>query len=215
MPPEPRISTPSEIAAVIAERIRALPPPAPRHLVAIAGGPGSGKSTVAQTLCTRLNAAGTPAGLVPMDGFHLDNDILDARGLRPRKGAPDTFDLGGFNSILERLQRDPEVIVPRFDRERDLSIGSATVIGPETTTVIVEGNYLLLDQPGWRDLARHWSLAIFLSPDLAEVENRLVRRWQDLGLSQDEVRQRVAGNDLPNARLVQEKHVQADLTLTL
>ena len=63
-----------------------------RTLIAIGGPPASGKSTLAETLQERLNEQSMPCGLVPMDGFHLDNEILNARGLLSRKGAPETFD---------------------------------------------------------------------------------------------------------------------------
>jgi pantothenate kinase len=51
-----------------------------------------------------------------MDGFHLDNAILTARGLLPRKGAPETFDALGFVRMVERLGTDAEVVIPGFDR---------------------------------------------------------------------------------------------------
>jgi len=76
-----------------------------RMIVAIAGPPGAGKSTVAEALVDRLDqriAPGT-AAVLPMDGFHYDNAILESRGLMPRKGAPETFDFGGYQAIVERL----------------------------------------------------------------------------------------------------------------
>jgi pantothenate kinase len=83
-------------------RIAALAASGPgRVIVAIAGAPGSGKSTLAEAICARL---GPEAALVPMDGFHLDNAILDARGRRFQKGSPDTFDTAGFEAMLLRLR---------------------------------------------------------------------------------------------------------------
>jgi len=86
----------------LAARILALAAARPgRSLVAIAGAPGAGKSTLAAALVDRL---GPEAALVPMDGFHLDNAILDARGRRFAKGSPDTFDVAGFEAALQRLK---------------------------------------------------------------------------------------------------------------
>ncbi len=81
-----------------------------------------------------------------MDGFHLDNRILDARGLRPRKGAPETFDAAGFIHMIRRLATEDEVIIPVFDRPRDIAIAGAQVIGATTKIAVVEGNYLLLER---------------------------------------------------------------------
>ena len=44
------------------------------------------------------------AALVPMDGYHFDNAVLVERGLLPRKGAPQTFDVDGLARDLERIR---------------------------------------------------------------------------------------------------------------
>jgi fructokinase len=182
-----------------------------RILVAIAGAPGSGKSTLAEELAEHL----ADAAVLPMDGFHLDNAILEARGQLDRKGAPETFDLGGFASIIARLMTEPEVAVPIFDRTRDLSIGSAELIDARMRTVVIEGNYLLLDRPGWQDVAQNWSFSVFLEPDLTTIESRLRRRWSDHGLSPEQAGERALQNDLPNARLIHSALIAPDLRLGL
>jgi len=70
--------------------------PKGRRLIAIAGAPASGKSTLAARVVEGLNAQ-VPgrAAVVPMDGFHLDDTVLSARGDLARKGAPHTFDVLG------------------------------------------------------------------------------------------------------------------------
>ncbi|NCV30733.1 MAG: nucleoside/nucleotide kinase family protein, partial [Rhodobacteraceae bacterium] len=67
-----------------------------RCLIAIAGPPAVGKSTLAECLCEKLNRANKQAAIVPMDGFHMDNDTLIANALLHRKGAPMTFDVSAF-----------------------------------------------------------------------------------------------------------------------
>jgi pantothenate kinase len=182
-----------------------------RVLVAIAGAPGAGKSTLAEAFVARL---GPEAALVPMDGFHLDNAILDARGRRFHKGSPDTFDVGGLLSILQRLKAGGEVIVPVFDRDRDLSVGSARIVPPEASVIVVEGNYLLLRDAPWNSLAPLWNLTVFLDVPEAELERRLIARWNHHGLSPAEGRRRAFDNDIPNARTVIARSVPADVTLT-
>ncbi|SMX24139.1 hypothetical protein [Boseongicola aestuarii] len=207
------MTTPSDIAGAIADRAEALPKPQRRNLIAVVGPPASGKTTVASTLLRVLNARGVPTGLVAMDGFHLDNSVLDARGLRARKGAPETFDLAGFTSLLTRLAVEDEVIAPTFDRSRDASIGSSSVVTREMTTVIVEGNYLLLNEPGWRDLSKHWTLSVMLTVPVDELEQRLIQRWLQFGFSEDGARTKALDNDLPNARRVLENSLAADMTI--
>lgn len=203
--------TAQDMAQEIAARIGAREG---RQLIAVAGPPGSGKSTVAEALRELLTLAGRPAGLVAMDGFHMDNAILDRRGLRARKGAPDTFDLDGLTALLNRVHNGAAVLAPRFDRALDVSVGSAVEITLEMQVVIVEGNYLLLDAPGWRDLRQLWSLSVMLTPGLEVLEQRLMQRWLDHGFTPAAARQKVEENDLPNARLVLEQQTPADLLLS-
>lgn len=190
-------------------RIRATPFQGRRRVVALAGPPGSGKSTVAGHL-----AAADPAWtVVPMDGFHLDNRVLDARGLRARKGAPETFDAGGVLALALRLKTDAEVIHPVFDRDRDLSVAGAGVVSAQTETVIFEGNYLLLDRPVWRDLATVWDLSVFLDVPEAVLRRRLLNRWAQHGFSPQAAAAKADGNDMPNARLVLDSGARADVVL--
>ena len=80
----------SEMARVILENIKSLKPRKNRVLIAIAGPPGSGKSTVGELLTDLMNKNLMKTSLVPMDGFHLDNETLEKSNLLERKGAPET-----------------------------------------------------------------------------------------------------------------------------
>ena len=195
------------------ERALALPE-GKRQIIALAGPPASGKSTRAEALACELTAAGRLAAVVPMDGFHLDNRVLDARGLRARKGAPNTFDLRGFARLVADLATASEVIYPVFDRDRDLAIAGAGVLPEQCDLVVVEGNYLLYDAPGWRDLARFWTISAYLDVPLACLHDRLTDRWIAHGLSAEDARARAEGNDLANAALVQGNRLDADLVLS-
>ena len=151
--------------------------------------------------------------VVPMDGFHLDNAVLSDRGVLHRKGAPETFDVSGFLHLVERLRTEDDVIFPLFDRSRDLSIAGAGAIRRSTETIIVEGNYLMLDQPGWRDLACLWDLSVRIDVPFQVLRGRLVQRWVDYGYSQTEAAGKASGNDLPNAKLVHENSLQCDVVI--
>lgn len=179
-----------------------------RRLVAILGAPGSGKSTLAEQLVAALPGA----VLVPMDGFHLDNRLLDRDGLRARKGAPETFDAEGFVALIRRLKQGGDVVYPVFDRDRDLAIAGAGRVGAATGLVVVEGNYLLLDRAPWRDLAGLWDLSVMLDVPAEELRRRLTARWQGLGRSPAEVLAHLE-NDLGNAETVAGQSLPADLRL--
>lgn len=187
-------------------RLQSLPPG--RRLVAIAGPPASGKSTLAETAAAELAVP-----LVPMDGFHLDNRVLTQMGLLPRKGAPETFDLGGFTRLIAALAGGEAAFAPLFDRAQDLGIAGAIPVPASAELVLVEGNYLLFDEPGWRDLAAFWDFSVWLDVPTETLEQRLITRWRNHGLSEAEARARAEANDLPNARRIQGARLPADLTL--
>lgn len=186
-----------------------------RLLVAVAGPPGAGKSTLADRLHEILTEKGHRSAVLPMDGFHLDNAILEARGDLPRKGAPHTFDVRGLADLLRAVKAGGEVYVPVFDRSRELAIAAARCIAPEDRIVIAEGNYLLLEQGRWASLAELFDLTVMVAPPIAELQRRLVARWVHYGLTPAQIEAKVEGNDLPNGRLVLERSRAADFTFDL
>lgn len=207
------IRAPESIAGDIADALENTLVADARSIVALAGPPGVGKSTIAEALKTCLDNRGHAVAIVPMDGYHLDNAILSARGLLDRKGAPETFDVAGFAALIGRLKIEAEVIYPVFDRTRDLAVAGAGRVAPADRVIIVEGNYLLLDEPDWRALAEHWDIAIALTAAAATLEARLVQRWRDHGLAPDAARARAECNDLPNARRFSASRLPADIEI--
>lgn len=176
-----------------------------RGLIALAGPPGAGKSTLAERLAARLNdLVSGSAAILPMDGYHFDDRVLDMRGLRGRKGAPETFDVAGLRHMLHRLKRneEPEVAVPVFDRDHEIARAGARLILSSANHVIVEGNYLLLNRPGWRELHELFDVTVMIDVPIAILRERLIQRWRGYGLGQEEVLAKVELNDLPNALVV-------------
>ncbi|MDE2444558.1 MAG: nucleoside/nucleotide kinase family protein [Alphaproteobacteria bacterium] len=187
-----------------------------RQIIAIAGAPGSGKSTVAEKLSELLNARQSGlASILPMDGFHYDDHLLTALGRKDRKGAPDTFDVGGFYHTLLRMRaRDEEAVaVPVFDRDLEISRGGARLISRDIPIVIVEGNYLLLRDAPWNSLKALFDLSVMVQCTDDTLRKRLTARWAGYQLPEAEVRRRVDENDMPNGRLVREASVAADFDL--
>ncbi len=149
-----------------------------------------------------------------MDGFHLDDAILDRRGLLGRKGSPPTFDCAGFAVLLERLrQAGEEVFIPVFDRSLELSRAAAAVVRPEHRILLVEGNYLLLDREPWSRLAPLFDMTVYLDVPFAELERRLIDRWLGYGFTAEAARDRALSNDVPNARLVVSQSRPADFSV--
>ena len=187
-----------------------------RRIVAIAGSPGSGKSTTAEALKELINARRPScADILPMDGYHFDDAVLNARGHRPRKGAPHTFDLDGFRFMLERLRADDgyDIAVPVFDRSIEIARAGARIIGADARIILAEGNYLLLDEPGWRDLAPLFDLTVMVEASEDVLVARLTSRWAGFSYTPDMMVAKMEGNDLPNMRLVLSKSRVADIVV--
>lgn len=184
-----------------------------RKLVALAGPPASGKSTLAAQIADNLCQQNILTQVVPMDGFHLDNSILSKRGHLSRKGAPKTFDHAGLLDLVRCLKDQSDICFPLFDRKLDTSVIDAGHISPACNTVIIEGNYLLLDHPNWNALREHWDISIMLDVVMPALSARLVSRWVDHGMAEHLALRRAEENDLPNARLVVEESVAADVAL--
>lgn len=181
-----------------------------RFVVAIAGAPGSGKSTLAEELAAQF----ADAAVLPMDGFHLDNAELRQMGLLHRKGAPETFDAEGFTDVVRSLRNEGDIAYPTFERSRDKTIPNGGQLSDAVRIVFVEGNYLLLDSPPWNTLVSEFDLTISLEVPLNVLEERLVKRWLDQGMSRERAAARAAENDLRNANLAIEQSVAPHVILS-
>jgi len=176
------------------QRIAQLLASGRRKILGIAAAPGAGKSTLAQAIQAQL---GDAVQVVPMDGFHLANSELVRLGRRGRKGAPDTFDAPGYVSLLHRIQNqraDEVVYAPEYRREVEEAIAGAIAVLPHTQLIVTEGNYLLLEDAPWCQLAdvldETWYLDV---PD----DLREGRRWRGTCALAAARRRRVTGSHTP------------------
>ncbi|MES9524524.1 nucleoside/nucleotide kinase family protein [Streptomyces capoamus] len=197
-------------------RARALPGDGRRALLGIAGSPGAGKTTLAERLVAALNDGGPPwAAHVPMDGFHLADAELDRLGRRNRKGAPDTFDAGGYAALLRRLREETGEVVyaPGFERVLEQPLAGAIPVPPEARLVVTEGNYLLLREGSWARVRPCLDEVWFCEIDEEERVRRLVARHEEFGKEHAAAVSWVQGTDQANADLVAATREHADLVV--
>ena len=199
------------LPAAFHARVEALLAGGGRKLLGLVGPPGAGKSTLAIALQRAFPAV---SQIVPMDGYHLANVELARLQRAGRKGAPDTFDSAGYVSLLRRLrvQRGDEIVyAPEFRREIEEPIAGAIPVLPETRLVITEGNYLLLEQGAWADVAALLDDSWYVAVDSGLRNQRLVARHERFGRSPEAAVAWVASTDEPNARLIDATRSRAQV----
>lgn len=195
-------------------RARALSHGGRRALLGIAGGPGSGKTTLAERLVAALNGDGPPwAAHVPMDGFHLADAELERLGRGDRKGAPDTFDAAGYAALLRRLREETDEVVyaPGFERVLEQPLAGAIPVPPGARLVVTEGNYLLLTEGPWARVRPCLDEVWFCEIPEEERVRRLVARHEEFGKDHAAAVAWVRGPDQRNADLVASTRPRADL----
>ncbi|WP_224701108.1 nucleoside/nucleotide kinase family protein [Devosia aquimaris] len=189
-----------------------------RIVIGLAGGPGTGKSTLAAELVAMLNATHPgSAQLVPMDGFHIRHAKLEAMGQVDYKGAPHTFEGAQFVSFLHHLKgATTDVSGPGYSRKIEDVVDNAFTVGANVRVLVVEGNYLLLTEGPWAGVRPLLDYAVFLDVPRNLVEQRLLKRHAEEGLfTEERNRAHIARNDLPNYDLVSLSQDRADVVISL
>lgn len=185
-----------------------------RNAIGLAGGPGSGKSTMAAEIVAMLNAVKPgSAALVPMDGFHMKHAKIEAMGQADYKGGPHTFEGAAFVSFLHHLKHATEPVSgPGYSRKIEDVVENAFTVQPEAKVLVVEGNYLLLTEGPWAGVKSLLDYAVFLDVPRDVVEARLLKRHGEEGLfTEERNRAHIARNDLPNYDLVAGSKDRADV----
>lgn len=208
---------PAAVAALAARVETAAARADGRFLLGIAGSPGGGKSTLTAALVAALNERrGGGAAALPMDGFHLANASLDRLGRRDRKGALDTFDGWGFLALLHRVraETDHTVYAPSFRREVDEGVAGEIAIEPAVRIVVVEGNYLLVEDEPWGNARGALDEVWFCETESAERELRLIDRHVRGGRTSEAAAAWAREVDGANATLIDATRSRADLIVS-
>ena len=159
---------------------------------------------------------------IGMDGFHRRQEYLlshqierDGRliSMVAIKGAPITFDLESLTERVERVAAGETCGWPKYDRLLHNPVENALLVHGDI--VLLEGNYLLLDVDGWRDLKSFADYTVSIRADEGLLRDRLIERRIKTGVEKDAATQFVDFSDIPNVRLCLEKTMPADVQLTV
>ncbi|OHW99077.1 phosphoribulokinase uridine kinase [Colletotrichum incanum] len=186
----------------------------PRLIVAIAGPPGSGKTTIAQRVVSAINSTPEPhpkSIVVSADGFHLPlktpNTLPNAAEAIARRGAPWTFDGQGVVDLVRQLRASAglePVLVPTFDHKLKDPVPRGLTIGVDVEVCIVEGNYLLADEEPWGQIEAlvddRWLVRV--EPTLAR--DRVAARHVAAGIedTMEKALFRAQSNDMVNGEFI-------------
>lgn len=186
-----------------------------RVIIGVVGKPGAGKSTLTSYLIDNLPK--NSVSLVPMDGYHLSNDQLARTGLADKKGAFNTFDAGGYISLLKRINNefDKDIYFPIFHREIEESYSADGVVPAKTKLILTEGNYLLFDQFGWEKVLPELTETWYINIDDQLRVDRLVKRHQFYGKDKESAIAWATGSDEDNAKIVEASSYRADVVINL
>jgi pantothenate kinase len=212
--PQPQRLTPDDAFALLQREATALLARPGRTVLGIAGGPGTGKSTLAQKLAADL---GEVAAYVPMDGFHMKHAKLEALGTAADKGMPHTFEGAAFADFLERLKGATGAVTgPAYSRKIEDVVEDAFTVPATARLLVVEGNYLLLATAPWWRVKPLLDRAIYFEIPVEMVRTRLMKRHAEEGLfTEERNRAHIDRVDLVNYDTVQRSRPRADIAIDL
>ncbi len=187
----------------------------PRTIIGIVGKPGAGKSTVVAEIQNQFES--NDVAIIPMDGYHLSNEELIELGRRNRKGAPDTFDVSAFVSLLRSVRNEinKNHTFPIFHREIEASKEGEGLVPAGAKVVVVEGNYLFSQEYGWHEVFPLLDQSWFISIDDEIRMRRLIARHIAYGKTEQEAEEWSLGSDEMNARFIEKSANRAEKVINL
>ncbi|MCK5736524.1 MAG: hypothetical protein KAH21_08600, partial [Spirochaetaceae bacterium] len=181
-----------------------------RIIIALAGYPGSGKSTISKDWALEVNKKTGSESLITlgMDGFHLSKKRLqameDPESAFARRGAPYTFNPGGLISKMKELKSAAgkhSVGWPGFEHGIGDPVENALTVPAECRLILIEGIYTLYREGEWSELEDSFNETWFLDVSIETSMNRLYKRHMEAwNMNEQEAREKAAGNDLLNCQ---------------
>lgn len=189
-----------------------------RVLIALAGPPGSGKTTIAKEVAKRLNAGVDVPNtvVVPMDGFHYTRAVLDTfpdpEEAHARRGAAFTFDAAGVVALVRQLRSSTSgsIYAPGFDHATKDPVMGEIEIPPTASLIILEGNWLLYDEEPWREISKLVDESWFVEVDRDTARDRVAKRHVESGIesTMEAALARAEANDVRNGDEVRQKLIK-------
>ena len=203
--------------------------PGSRLLIAVAGPPGSGKTTstlqiaaIVNAAQRKQNAASPPVVVISMDGFHYPRAYLDTLPNREeaymRRGAPWTFDVAAVVALVRscRMRKQEDIYAPTFDHALKDPVANGLLVPSTARIIIFEGNYLLVDESPWNEIRSLVDGCWLFTVDEDVARQRVARRHVASGIEMNmtDALVRVDGNDTLNGRyIMQHSRKAADITI--
>lgn len=155
---------------------------------------------------------------VSVDGFHLTRKELaampNAEEVFARRGAPWTFDADGILEFVQSLKATclqpaalrSAILAPSFDHALKDPVPASLCIPPAASVILLEHNYLLLDQGRWATIATNLDFKVFIQVDEDVAQERVARRHLLSGIeaTMEASIARFQTNDALNGRLIRE-----------
>lgn len=187
----------------------------PRTMIGIVGKPGAGKSTVVTEIQKQFSTE--DVAIIPMDGYHLSNEELIRLGRRERKGAPDTFDVEGFISLITRVRNeiDKDHTFHIFHREIEASKADEGIVLRNTKVIVIEGNYLFSEEHNWSEVFPLLDQSWFIEIDDEIRMQRLITRHIKYGKTPQEAEDWSRGSDEANAKFIAKTASRAERIIKL
>lgn len=192
-----------------------------RVVIAIAGIPGAGKSTLVALLISELTLKHIKAQAFPQDGYHYYRHELeefeDPGEAKRRRGAPFTFNVDKFLAAIDRLQCGETVWVPLFDHSVKDPVEDDIEISADVQVVLLEGNYVGLKDKPWDHIALVTDELWLVSAPTDLVRQRIIQRHLASGIAANEKEavERADGLDWQNALHVMANTREADVVVEM